>query len=241
MHAAGYPIALIIIRPTDTPTNNRIQSLHKPTMASTNQSKFTSKLLNAKVLILGGTSGMGFAVAEGSLEFGARVVISSSSASKLDNALNRLRTAYPSSADKISGYTCDLSKPEQLEGNIKALLEKAGGGIDHVVFTAGDRLSVQPLDTFTPEVMSKAMTVRVTAPMVLAKVVGPYLSPGPKTSISLTSGTQSYKPVRVPCRTHCCALLLTVPGADERLGHDRGRLQRHRGFRTRSRRRTGAN
>lgn len=49
----------------------------------TDTKKYTSKLSSAHVLIIGGSSGIGFGVAEACLKHGATVTISSSSGNKL--------------------------------------------------------------------------------------------------------------------------------------------------------------
>lgn len=111
------------------------------------QSKYTSKLSQTRVLVLGGTSGIGFCVAEAALEHGAHVYVSSSRQPKLDATISRLQTSYPDKATHISGQVCDLSDPSALEANLTALLEAAAaeGKIDHIVFTAGDALKVTPI------------------------------------------------------------------------------------------------
>jgi len=165
-------------------------------MAST--SKYINKLADNHVLILGGTSGIGFCVAEASIEHGASVVIAGSRPENLKKALNRLRTSYPSSSSKITGYTCDLINPADLEANLQALLEKATNQkskkINHVVFTAGDKFHTVPVDERTPDSLSSVMTVRVTASAMLAKLLPAYIVPELSSSFTLTGGVLSQKP-----------------------------------------------
>ena len=164
-------------------------------MASTTL-KYTSKLHNARVLVLGGTSGIGFCVAEAALEHGAQVCISGSKQPKLDNAVSRLRSTYPEKASNIHGHLCDLSQPEQLESNISSLLKAAAADsmIDHIVFTAGDPLNLVPIAEATVESIQKGGNVRFLAPLLLGKLAPKYLSPGPKSSFTLTGGTMSHRP-----------------------------------------------
>ena len=164
-------------------------------MASTTL-KYTSKLYNARVLVLGGTSGIGFCVAEAALEHGARVCISGSKQPKLDKAVSRLQATYPEKASNIRGHVCDLSQPEQLESNIDSLLKAAAADtrIDHIVFTAGDALKFVPIAEATVESIQKAGNVRFLAPLLLGKLAPKYLSPGQESSITLTGGTMSHKP-----------------------------------------------
>jgi hypothetical protein len=116
----------------------------------TDQKRYTNKLNNSRILIIGGTSGLGYSVAEACLENGALVTISSSNPSRVDAAVSKLHTAYPSSADpekpRVWGLAVDLGKPETLDDELKTLLEKTvgrmpEGKLDHVVYTAGDKLA----------------------------------------------------------------------------------------------------
>lgn len=84
------------------------------------------------MLIIGGSSGLGFAAAEASIENGATVVISSSSQQKIDKAIERIKQSYPSAKDRISGYSADLGTQATLEKNVAELLEKTGGKLDHI-------------------------------------------------------------------------------------------------------------
>jgi hypothetical protein len=89
------------------------------------RSKFTSKLQNASIIILGGTSGIGYAVAEACVEF--RLTISGSRQPKIDATIARLRATYLSSTypTHISGLACDLSDLATLEANLVSLLDFA--------------------------------------------------------------------------------------------------------------------
>ena len=160
--------------------------------------KYTSKLHDARVLVLGGTSGIGFCVAEAALEHGALVCISGSKQPKLDKAVSRLQSTYPEKTSNIYGHVCDLSQHQQLESNIESLLEAAAADtkIDHIVFTAGDPLKVVPIAQATVESIQRSGNVRFLGPLLLAKLAPKYLSPGPESSITLTGGTMSHKPAK---------------------------------------------
>ncbi len=110
-------------------------------MADQDQVKYANKLHSANVLALGGTSGIGFAVAEAALEFGSFVTVASSNPQNAQDTVAKLQTAYPSKKANVKGYVCDLGVPDRLEENIVALLDtvvkETGRKIDHIVHTAG--------------------------------------------------------------------------------------------------------
>lgn len=119
-------------------------------MSSSDQKKYLSKLSNTRILIIGGTSGIGYCVAEACLEHNAIVTISSSNASRVKNAVETLQASYPSAKGRVFGVAVDLSKRETLEEELKSMFdecEKSNGGekLDHVVYTAGDALATVKL------------------------------------------------------------------------------------------------
>jgi len=166
------------------------------TTTSSSSNKYTSKLQSSRILVLGGTSGIGFCVAEAALEHGAHVTISGSKQPKLDTALSRLQSAYPDKHSRLNGLTCDLSQPQSLESNLDTLLKFAAASskIDHIVFTAGDPLKIVPVSEATVQEIHRSGNVRFLGPLILAKLAPKYLAPGPKSSMTLTGGTMSHRP-----------------------------------------------
>lgn len=165
----------------------------------TDSIKYSNKLAGARVLVIGGSSGIGYCVAEACLEFGASVIISSSQQSRIDSSIDKLLKTYPSAGGRIAGYPCDLSS-HSVEANIEKLLEQCCGGgpnkLDHIVHTAGDPLAVLKLQDATLESIQQAAMVRFNSPLLLAKHAAKYLNPGPASSITLTTGSVSEKPIK---------------------------------------------
>ncbi|KAB2573951.1 Short-chain dehydrogenase/reductase SDR [Lasiodiplodia theobromae] len=159
---------------------------------------YTPKLSTQTVLVIGGTSGIGLAIAAEALaQSAAHVTIAGSTQTKLSNALSHLRSNNKD--DRISGYTCDLSNPATIESNLRALLDAtvAGNGtgrIDHVAFTAGDALGLKPLAELTIESVQAAGTVRFMGVLMLAKLLPAYAAPGPTSSLTLTGGVNTNRP-----------------------------------------------
>ncbi|KAF5629972.1 verA [Fusarium tjaetaba] len=161
--------------------------------------KFTKKLDDQRVLVIGGSTGIGFAVAEAALEHGANVVISSSNQSKIDAAIKRLENHIKSTqlpVRKISGKVCNLAKPETIEANVKELLEAASqdGKLDHVVFTAGDFSPSPSLDSATVSVISKIGMVRVMGAVFVAKHLSNYINQSNTSSFTITGTTTDSRP-----------------------------------------------
>ena len=159
------------------------------------QQKYINKLNGDRVLIIGGSSGIGYAVAEACIEYGCVVIISASSQAKATKAHDSLRKAYPSATDRITSLSCDLAEANDLEANIAGLFQEVSktGPLDHIVFTAGDELVQIPITSVTLSVAQQAGLVRFFAPLLVAKHASSHINPGPKSSITLTSGVGSHK------------------------------------------------
>lgn len=162
--------------------------------------KYSTKLANQRVLILGGTSGLGYAVAEAALESGAHITISSSSQTKLDKTVARLKEAFPaqSAAQTITTHVTNLADIDNLETNLESLFQAATNAgtlkLNHVLSTAGDNLQIAPITQITPETITKALGVRFIAPTLIAKLIPKYLEQSVSSSFTLTGGSIAHKP-----------------------------------------------
>jgi len=163
--------------------------------------KYTNKLVNARVLVLGGTSGIGYAVAEAAVDHGAFVIVSSSNPKKIQATIEQLQKSYPDSSSKVIGFPCDLGNPATLESNVENLLKKATNDgkdkLDHVVFTAGDfpmNLN-NTLSEINVETIIKWSTTRIFGNAMVAKHLPNYINMTLNSSYTLTSGVASMKPL----------------------------------------------
>lgn len=165
-----------------------------------NQVKFTNKLEGNRILIVGGSAGVGYSVAEGCVELGAgAVIISSSSIDRVQDSVAHLRSSYPSKASRVSGFACNLAQEDVLEGNLVALLEAATSRgqhkLDHIAFTAGDTLVPTSLKNADLAYLKNIFLVRSFAPVLLTKLAVKYMVPGPSSSITFTSGASDFRPL----------------------------------------------
>ena len=172
-------------------------------MAST--SKY-NKLAGKSILVFGGTSGIGFCVAEGCVEHGARVIVTGSSAGTVDNAVKRIQATYPSAADSVTGYACDLADTTKVEANVEELLQKAvawaGEGktakkLDHIAFLAGDATKPSAITEMNPTAEPPPLlAVRIYAVLAVAKLASRYVEVSSASSLTLTAGAIPDKPMQ---------------------------------------------
>jgi NAD(P)-dependent dehydrogenase (short-subunit alcohol dehydrogenase family) len=156
--------------------------------------KYTTKLHDKHILIIGGTSGIGLSIAEACLEHGAHVIISSSQHHRISSTLSSLQHQYPSAALRVQGYACNLGDPATLETQLSSLFDSVGP-LDHIVFTAADALVQMPVSDFSVDAIQRAGLIRFIAPLLVAKIGGPRLRPGSGSSLILTGGSVAAKPM----------------------------------------------
>jgi len=129
---------------------------------------------------MGGSSGIGLATAQAAAAAGGRVVIVSSNKSRIDAAL---KTLPPGS----EGIAVDLSK----EDSIKAFF--AGfGAFDHLVYTAGENLSLSTLEELDLDKARTFWNIRYWGAVAAVKYGSPLLNAGG--SVCLIGGTASPRP-----------------------------------------------
>jgi NAD(P)-dependent dehydrogenase (short-subunit alcohol dehydrogenase family) len=137
-------------------------------------------LENTRVLVIGGTSGIGLGVARAVAERGATPIVASRRQSSVDRALAEL-------PDGARGATVDLADPAALDR-----LADDVGQVDHLVYTAGESLELAPLADLTPEVINGFLQTRFIGALNAVRVFGPRLRAGG--SVTLTSGTAAWNP-----------------------------------------------
>ncbi|WP_428330033.1 SDR family oxidoreductase [Mucilaginibacter sp.] len=144
------------------------------------QIKISSVLKGKRVIILGGSSGLGFATAKAAAAEGANVVIVSGNQQRIDNALKEL-------PDGNTGFALDLSH----EANIKAFFNSIGS-FDHLVYTAGENLKLNTISETEIDGARSFFNLRYWGALAAVKYGAPHINKGG--SISLTSGTASARP-----------------------------------------------
>ena len=137
-------------------------------------------LRNKRVLILGGSSGIGFATAQSAAAQGAQVIIVSSNHQRVDAALAQLPAGN-------TGYAVDLTNEQQ----IKRLFETIGN-FDHLVYTAGENLQLNKISNTAVDEARSFFNLRYWGAFTAVKYASPYINVGG--SITLTGGIASPRP-----------------------------------------------
>jgi len=126
--------------------------------------------LSGKVAVVtGGTHGLGMAMAEGLASAGAELAITSTTPSKLDEAL----AYYHSKGYSATGYLFDVT--DELEAAQKvALMLATHGKIDILVNNAGIIKRVPALEMDVAD-FRKVIDVDLTGPFIMSQLVGKHM------------------------------------------------------------------
>lgn len=138
------------------------------------------ELEKKRVIVLGGTSGIGLATAVAAAGQGAEVTVVSSRQASVDRALAEL----PANA---TGHAVDLTDA----GQVQRLFDQVGA-IDHLVFTAGEPLSLMTVDGLDLDKARGFFELRFFGALSAVRAAVPHLNAGG--SIVLTTGTAAQRP-----------------------------------------------
>jgi NAD(P)-dependent dehydrogenase (short-subunit alcohol dehydrogenase family) len=137
--------------------------------------------LNGKrIVVLGGSSGIGLATAQAAAQEGANVVIASSRKARIDEALATLPTG-------TEGHVLDLADSDATLALFARL-----GGFDHLVFTAGETLQLGSLATTDVDAARRFFGLRYWGAYCAAKYGCNSIRAGG--SIVFTSGIAGQRP-----------------------------------------------
>ena len=141
-------------------------------------------LKDNRIVALGGTSGIGLAVAQAALEEGASVVVASRQAEDVTRAREQL---VQQSKFRSSGLTVDVTSEDALKEFFAIV-----GPFDHLVYTAGDDLPIGPLAGIDLHRARARFEVRYWDAVAAVKCAVALLRE--RGSIVLTSGFSAIRP-----------------------------------------------
>jgi NAD(P)-dependent dehydrogenase (short-subunit alcohol dehydrogenase family) len=118
------------------------------------------------------------AIAQGLVEFGATVSLSSPREAKINKCIQSILSDHPFAKGRVFGYPCDLSS-QQVETNLEQLFEKVGT-VNHIIFMAGERLQTVPLEEIKLEKMQKTFHSRTFAARDMLRKIAHHSSHSPQ-------------------------------------------------------------
>lgn len=134
-----------------------------------------------RIVVIGGTSGIGFAIAEAALREGATVVVASSNAAKVEAAVKSLSSG-------VSGVIVDVTSESSVELAFAEI-----GSFDHLVTTAGDwKARRGPVVEMDLEAAKWNFAVRFWGALAAVKHAHKSIAAGG--SITLTDGMVAHRP-----------------------------------------------
>jgi uncharacterized oxidoreductase len=141
------------------------------------------RLQGKRALITGGSSGIGFAIAEAMLARGATVAITGRRAEVLTEAANRLRQG----GRDVQSVAADVGTEKGRQATLELALDKLGG-LDILVNNAGGVRAGRLEDTTEAEIR-KMIEVDLVAPILLTRAALPALrASGDGLVVNVTSG-----------------------------------------------------
>src|SRR5437016_2256436 len=135
---------------------------------------------NKRMVIIGGSSGIGLTVAQEAAAQGADVVIVSSKAERVQEAIQSI-------GGEARGQAVDVSDEKAVEGFFMNI-----GAFDHLVFTAGDSLQLHELADTDLKQARRAFELRYWAALAAVKYGSPHIRK--EGSIVLTTGIAGQRP-----------------------------------------------
>lgn len=137
--------------------------------------------LNGKrIVLLGGTAGIGLATAAAAAREGAAVVVASSTQERVARAVADLPKG-------TEGYIIDLSNEDQIRDFFDRI-----GDFDHLVFTAGEAIQSKELDSMQLDQARQFFNLRFWGAFTAVKYGSSHIRPGGL--IVLTTGIVSARP-----------------------------------------------
>ncbi|SHK41494.1 NAD(P)-dependent dehydrogenase, short-chain alcohol dehydrogenase family [Pseudonocardia thermophila] len=137
-------------------------------------------LADARVVIIGGTSGIGLATARAAVDAGARVVVGGRDPDRLEKAIRELGPA-------AEGHRVDAASEVEIEAFLRRL-----GTLDHLLVTPSRLVPAPVVDASTDQVRP-ALDLRFWAAFHASRYAAPHMSA--TGSITLLSGIAATRPI----------------------------------------------
>jgi NAD(P)-dependent dehydrogenase (short-subunit alcohol dehydrogenase family) len=134
-----------------------------------------------RVVVIGGTSGIGLATARAAAEHGAQVVVVSARQESVERALGQLPPG-------VTGHAVDVRDTGALDAVFDTI-----GTFDHLAYTSGEALALTPLAQLDLATARRFFEIRYFGVLAAVGAAAPRLSPNG--SITLTGGSAGPRPL----------------------------------------------
>ncbi|XP_011035256.1 PREDICTED: tropinone reductase homolog [Populus euphratica] len=155
--------------------------------SSTRQNRWN--LHGRTALVTGGTRGIGRAIVEELVGFGARVHTCCRNGSELDKCLEDWNDVC--SGGMISGSVCDVSVGAQRQELMETVSSIFGGKLNILVNNVGTNIR-KPMVEFTPEEFSTLMTTNFESAFHISQLAYPLLKASGEGSVVFTSSVSGF-------------------------------------------------
>lgn len=139
-------------------------------------------LRGKRVLVVGGTSGIGMEVASQILQAGGDVTVVGRSEERLQQTLTTFGSDLP-----CKGIACDISNEQQVKHLFKQV-----GAFDHLVVTAAGDIVYKPFQDISLDEVHNVVNAKLIGAFLLVKYGRPFMRSG--ASIVFTSGINAFIP-----------------------------------------------
>lgn len=151
------------------------------------------------LLIIGGSAGIGAAVAKLAAADGVNVAIASSNPDRIEKTIKAIKDALPMKAINISGFVCDVSHndaEDRLEKLLTDVTAALGGPLDHIAYTAS-LLEFKSVSEVTMEWITQTSgQLPFVVPALLGKLAPRFMNITPTSSLVFTNGRITDKPIK---------------------------------------------
>jgi 3-dehydrosphinganine reductase len=140
---------------------------------------------NKRVLITGGSSGIGLALARALTREGAHVCIAARGQARIDEAVTELRKLAVASDQILFGVALDIAEPTQIDAAVAPVLAQLGG-LDVLINNAGITYPAAFVDT-PREVVEQILRVNFTGTVDVTRAFLPAMIAGGGGQIAIVS------------------------------------------------------
>jgi len=145
--------------------------------------KSADKLIGKKIIVVGGTSGIGFGAAQAFIDAGAIVTVISSNQDNVNDAIKRLNSPH------VSGKVGNVREEEAFVEVLRSVAP-----VDHIVFSGVDKIIRGKLEELNLDDAKHLFGVKFWGALIIGKAAAKYDLINPGGSLTLTSGGAAFKP-----------------------------------------------